>query len=223
MSLPLYKKIKNIMFEEISELSVNDPIPSERVLAELYEASRMTVRKALDELVEEGYLYRDAKRGTFVADRESLRKNTLIETMVRGDLEYRVLYFDVRASSSFSVHKALHIRPTDQVVRMTRLVSDESGPFAIEEIYVERRAMSDEEVNNMTKWQSFNRFMTRDNVVTQRFVPSTVPVQYARLLKMKIDSPILVVENFISNKMGERLVYTKIYHNPAAGHIEITA
>ncbi len=222
MSLPLYKRIKNMMFEEIQQLEVNDPIPSERVLAETYEASRMTVRKALDELVEEGYIYRDPKRGTFVADREGHRKNTLIDTMVKGDLDYRVLYFDVKASSTFAVQKALNIRPSDQVVRMIRLVYEGEDPFAVEEIYVERRAMSDEEVNSMTKWRSFNKFLRDDNVVTQRFVPSVVPVQYAKLLKMNIQSPILIIENFISTKMGDKLAYSKIYHNPEKGHIEIT-
>ena len=54
MSLPIYKKIKNKMIEEIASLRVNDAIPGERVLAETYGASRMTVRKGLDELVDEG-------------------------------------------------------------------------------------------------------------------------------------------------------------------------
>lgn len=222
MSLPIYKKIKNVMIGEIKELAANDPIPSERVLATTYEASRMTVRKALDELVEEGYLYRDGKRGTFVADREGLKKNTLVETMARTDLHYKVLYFDVKSSSSFSVQSALGIRPADQVVRMIRLVFADSEPFAIEEIYIERRAISDEDVNNMTKWRSFNRFITSDNVVTQRFVPSVVPVQYARMMNMQINSPILVIENFVSTKMGEKVAYVKIFHNPAKGHVEIT-
>lgn len=210
------------MFEEIQELSVNDPIPSERDLAEIYDASRMTVRKAVDELVKEGYLYRDKTRGTFVADREGHRKNTLIETMIRGDLSYRVLYFDVKASSSFAVQSALGIRPSDQVVRMIRLVFDGGDPFAVEEIYVERRAMTDEEVNNMTKWRSFNHFLTDGNVITQRFVPSVVPVQYAKLLKMNIHNPILMIENFISTKMGDKVAYSRIFHNPEKGHVEIT-
>lgn len=223
MGMPLYKKIKNKMFGEINELSVNDPIPSERVLAEMYKASRMTVRKALDELVEEGYLYRDTTRGTFVADFQGLRKNTLLETMARPDLGYKVIYFDVKASSSYQVQSALNIRPSDQVVRMVRLVLDKDDPIAIEEIYVERRLMSDEEVNSMTKWKSFNAFLMEGNVLTQRFTPSVVPVQYAKMLGMNINSPILVVDNFISTKMGNKVAYSKIFHNPEKGHIEITA
>lgn len=223
MSLPIYKKIKNKMIEEIASLRVNDAIPGERVLAETYGASRMTVRKALDELVDEGYLYRDPKRGTFVADKDSVRKNTLLDIFVSEELDYKVLYFDVKSSSSFSVQKALNIRESDQVVRMVRLALVEKEAYAIEEIYVERRKLTDEEVSRMTQWRVFNKFLTKDNVVTQRFVPSVVPVQYARLLKVPLSKPVLIVENFISNRQGEKVAYVKIYHNPEKGHVEITA
>ena len=223
MSLPIYKKIKNKMIEEIASLRVNDAIPGERVLAETYGASRMTVRKALDELVDEGYLYRDPKRGTFVADKDSVRKNTLLDIFVSEELDYKVLYFDVKSSSSFSVQKALNIRESDQVVRMVRLALVEKEAYAVEEIYVERRKLTDEEVSRMTQWRVFNKFLTKDNVVTQRFVPSVVPVQYARLLKVPLSKPVLIVENFISNRQGEKVAYVKIYHNPEKGHVEITA
>ncbi|NMB18536.1 MAG: GntR family transcriptional regulator [Erysipelothrix sp.] len=223
MSLPIYKKIKNKMIEEIASLRVNDAIPGERVLAETYGASRMTVRKALDELVDEGYLYRDPKRGTFVADKDSVRKNTLLDIFVSEELDYKVLYFDVKSSSSFSVQKALNISESDQVVRMVRLALVEKEAYAVEEIYVERRKLTDEEVSRMTQWRVFNKFLTKDNVVTQRFVPSVVPVQYARLLKVPLSKPVLIVENFISNRQGEKVAYVKIYHNPEKGHVEITA
>lgn len=223
MSLPIYRKIKNKMIEEIASLRVNDAIPGERVLAETYGASRMTVRKALDELVDEGYLYRDPKRGTFVADKDSVRKNTLLDIFVSEELDYKVLYFDVKSSSSFSVQKALNISESDQVVRMVRLALVEKEAYAVEEIYVERRKLTDEEVSRMTQWRIFNKFLTKDNVVTQRFVPSVVPVQYARLLKVPLSKPVLIVENFISNRQGEKVAYVKIYHNPEKGHVEITA
>ncbi len=223
MSLPIYLKIKKIMVQEIADLNANDPIPSERVLAENYGASRMTVRRALDELVDEGLLYRDPKRGTFVADKESVRKNTLIDMMEDETLHYKVLYFDVKASSGKDVQQALNIREADQVVRMVRIAYVDGEPSAIEEVYVERHSISDEDFNKMTRWTSFNQFLTKNNVVTQRFIPSVVPVQYARLLKMKLGSPILIVENYISNKQGEKVAYVKIYPNPDRGHIEITA
>lgn len=223
MSLPIYKRIKNKMLVEIGFLHANDPIPSERVLAHSYQASRMTVRKAIDELVDEGILYRDAKRGTYVADITTAKKNTLIDTMVNDEVSYRVLYFDVKSYSSFSLQKALDVRPADQVVRMIRIMSIDNVPYAVEEFYVERRSITDEELNNMTNWKNFNQFLNEETVVTQRFVPTIVPVQYAKLLNMNLGSPILMVENFFTDRTGERLAYAKIYHNSEVNPVEITS
>lgn len=223
MSLPIYKRIKNKMLVEIESLQANDPIPSERVLAHSYQASRMTVRKAIDELVDEGILYRDAKRGTYVADVTMAKKNTLIDTMVNEDVSYRVLYFDVKSYSSFSLQRALNVRPSDQMVRMIRLMAIDSIPYAVEEFYVERRSITDEELNNMTNWKSFNQFLDEETVLTQRFVPTIVPVQYAKLLNMDLNSPILMVENFFADRTGNRLAYAKIYHNSEVNPVEITS
>ena len=44
----------------------DEPIPSERELMEMYQVSRITVRKAVDELVNEGYLYKIQGKGTYV-------------------------------------------------------------------------------------------------------------------------------------------------------------
>ena len=43
-----------------------EPIPSEQELMEMYQVSRITVRKAVDELVNEGYLYKIQGKGTYV-------------------------------------------------------------------------------------------------------------------------------------------------------------
>ena len=52
MAAPIYLQIKDQMIEEIQQLSANAPILSERDLAVKYNASRMTVRKAVNELVD---------------------------------------------------------------------------------------------------------------------------------------------------------------------------
>ena len=58
MATPIYRKIKDLIMQEIEDKTANSPIDSERDMAVRFDASRMTVRKAIDELVEEGFLYR---------------------------------------------------------------------------------------------------------------------------------------------------------------------
>lgn len=66
--VPKYYQLKKILIEKINneEFEVNVPIPSERELTELYQVSRITVRKAIEELVNEGYLYKIQGKGTYV-------------------------------------------------------------------------------------------------------------------------------------------------------------
>jgi GntR family transcriptional regulator len=52
------------------EFQVNDLIPSERELMVKYDMSRITVRKAIDDLVNEGYLYRVQGKGTYIKSDE---------------------------------------------------------------------------------------------------------------------------------------------------------
>lgn len=65
---PVYKRLKDTIIREIKNgtLQENDPILSERLLSEQFGISRISTRKALKELIAEGYLYTLPGKGTFV-------------------------------------------------------------------------------------------------------------------------------------------------------------
>lgn len=67
--VPLYYQLKQILLNLINqeELKPGDLIPTERELGDKYQLSRITVRTAIQELVQEGYLERRQGVGTFVA------------------------------------------------------------------------------------------------------------------------------------------------------------
>lgn len=60
LKLEIIKKIENDEFLD------DQMIPSERELIKEFGVSRITVRKAIDELVNEGYVYRVQGKGTYV-------------------------------------------------------------------------------------------------------------------------------------------------------------
>lgn len=69
-SSPLYLWLAALLRDQIAagQLDTHAPVPSERMLSERYQVSRMTARHALEILTLEGYLYRNPRRGTFVAE-----------------------------------------------------------------------------------------------------------------------------------------------------------
>lgn len=67
--IPLYFQLKTILLEAIKrgDYPVDSMIPTEKELSEMFQISRTTVRQAITEMVQEGWLYRIASKGTFVA------------------------------------------------------------------------------------------------------------------------------------------------------------
>lgn len=67
--IPLYYQLENIIKKRIEEgiYKVDEKISSERKLSEELDISRMTISKAINNLVEEGVLYRKRGHGTFVS------------------------------------------------------------------------------------------------------------------------------------------------------------
>lgn len=65
-----YERLKQSIKEKIDahEWTANQVIPSENKLCEQYGISRITVRRAVDELVHEGVLYRIKGKGCFVRE-----------------------------------------------------------------------------------------------------------------------------------------------------------
>jgi DNA-binding GntR family transcriptional regulator len=71
--IPLYLQLKNLIIEKIEsgEYEESSKIPSEQELCEMYNISRPTVRQAISELTNNGYLYKEKGKGTFVAKPKS--------------------------------------------------------------------------------------------------------------------------------------------------------
>ncbi len=73
-SIPLYLQLKDLIIKQIenNEYAPNTQIPSEQDLCRLYDISRPTVRQAISELTNSGYLYKEKGKGTFVFGRKNI-------------------------------------------------------------------------------------------------------------------------------------------------------
>ena len=67
-AIPLYQQVIDIIKNEINSgaYKAGARIPNEFELAESYKVGRVTVRRAIEELVQQGYLTKRQGKGTFV-------------------------------------------------------------------------------------------------------------------------------------------------------------
>ena len=67
--IPIYVQIRETLRGEITSqvLKRGEKLPSEQELASQFKVSRMTIRESIEDLVDEGLLYRRHGVGTFVA------------------------------------------------------------------------------------------------------------------------------------------------------------
>lgn len=70
MATPKYERVKKFLIDFIqsSALKYGDSMPTENELMKMFEVSRHTIRRALSDLVNQGWLYTMQGSGTFVAD-----------------------------------------------------------------------------------------------------------------------------------------------------------
>ena len=84
-SVPIYEQIKKSIIEQIinDDLKEDEMIPSIRNLAQDIKISIMTIKKAYDELENEGYIVSIQGKGTFVAK----KNNELAKEKAQKDIE----------------------------------------------------------------------------------------------------------------------------------------
>lgn len=142
--LPLYYQIKEILKEMIEneELMPGTAIPPEREICEFQGVSRMTVNKALIELVNEGLLYREQGKGTFVAyPKEKQQLSQLMsftEEMEKKGVKTstKVLSFQLKdATKQIKSTLALPDKET-KVFEIKRLRLSQDEPVAIETVWI---------------------------------------------------------------------------------------
>lgn len=134
--VPKYYQLKRALIEQIDneEFAPNVPIPSERELVETYQVSRITVRKAIEELVNEGYLYKVQGKGTYVKTDEGgsdlFAITSCTEDVIRlGMTPSRKVVVSEVVKANMKRAKTLEITLDDNVCMMGRILYADKEPL----------------------------------------------------------------------------------------------
>lgn len=134
--VPKYYLLKNIIIDKIDneEFTSGQLIPSERELMEIYQVSRITVRKAIDELVNEGYLYKIQGKGTYVKEdcggSDLISITSCTEDVIRLGMtpSKRVMLFQLKKADAKRA-KVLELTKDDNVYQLGRILYADQEPL----------------------------------------------------------------------------------------------
>ena len=84
-----YVTVKNKLLADIGNgvYKVGDKLPTEREMCEMFQVSRITVRQALAELQNDGWVQRTQGRGTFVQPRDR-KKSRKFESLLNSNYSF---------------------------------------------------------------------------------------------------------------------------------------
>lgn len=126
---------------ESGELKAGDRLPSEAQLCQIYRVSRITVTRAIHDLVAEGLLYRIRGKGTFVKGEVItegvLKLSGFTERMRRQNLDLQTQLIErdwVVVPEKMATYFGLN--PELQVIRLKRLRIVKGEPFCLSVSYL---------------------------------------------------------------------------------------
>ncbi|WP_100010238.1 GntR family transcriptional regulator [Lentibacillus sediminis] len=222
-SMPLYKQIANNIKEDIADakLTSGDAIPSETNLAKTYGVSRVTIREAIKQLVEEDILYRVQGSGTYISH-EKIEHNILklqgfTEEMSELDNNpsNEILEFQLMPADQ-EVRDHLKIGEGEKVYYVKRLRLADYEPLIVEESYLPVDLFPDLSIEVM-KHSKYDYISGKGYKIDRRFgelIPKMPSAEMIQHLQITESDPLLYMQAFSTFKDGTVFEYSKIYFHP---------
>jgi len=229
---PLYYQIYVLIRDKI--LSGTYPngalIPTEKQLEQTFNVSRITVKRALDELAKEGLVSRQRGRGTMVTFSAPVSSSLgnmdgLLEDMLNIVLETKVqiLEFDY-VTAAPHVTDALKLSPDAKVQHAVRTRYKDETPFSYVITYVpedigrsfKRTDLKDQPILALIEKSGVSISRARQTVTATLADGTTAPA-----LNIGIGSPLLKVSRIVYDTDDRPVEYIIIYYWPGLYRINM--
>jgi GntR family transcriptional regulator len=217
-SLPLYQQLQRAIREAIEKriLGPDDALPAERQLATDLAISRITVRKAIDGLVEEGLLVRKQGAGNFVCAR--IEKNFAKLTSFSEDMRARGRtprsIWLRRSEGTVTPEEAFTLRlsPGAPVYRFHRLRYADDAPMALEYATIVSAALPSLESVDNSLYEALQVAGNRPVRALQRLRALLLNAEQAKLLHAHEGDAGLLVERVGFLPDGRAIEFSQSYY-----------
>lgn len=218
---PLYSRFEELVRERIDagEWPAGTLIPSERELSAEFGLSRATTRKALDRLVAEGVLRKEARRGTYVAEPKTVFEALTLRGFSSQALEAgaspasRLIRFE-RVVPAAQVASRLDV-PTSQLVYLIeRLRTVDGTPVALHQSHVPMHLAPELQQEDLESRSLYEVLSSRYGLRVdhaQETLESSLATQYeAVVLGVQPGAPMLLLNIRLVTTDGRPLEVVKV-------------
>jgi len=220
--LPLYHQLYEILRGSIhsGEWLPGDMIPPESELTERYEVSRTTVRQVLDMLVNEGLIYRQRGRGSFVAhptvEQALVRIVSFTDDMrQRGLTPGTEVLFSGLVPAPVDIARRLEIEPGEELAHLKRLRLAEGEPMSVEESFLVHRhcpGVLDGDYASNPLREALVSYGIRWLHARQTIRALVAPGDLARVLSIEPRAALLFIERVSYSQQHVPVEFLRIYY-----------
>lgn len=216
--LPLYLKIRRAIREKINA-GVYTPgaaIPSEADLAQQYDTTKLTIRNAIDGLIDEGLLFRVQGKGTFVTHGLKAHGSSSGPRGFRatqGDLQHqasvRVLETALRPAGPYYA-RLFSVSPESDLFQVRRLNCVDGKPYAIETAQVPCELFPGIETVDVSLFSLYEFYALRGHEVaraSEELLVRELKPREAQLLRGSAGDPALGIRCVSYDAEGRALEY----------------
>ena len=220
---PLYSHVEAVLAREITDgyLKVGDQLPTEDSLIERFEVSRITVRRAIQNLVSRGLVEIRRGKGTFVAapkiTQELTKLSGFVEDMhaVGRKPTARVIGKDI-VTADKTVAGQLALTRGERVVRIRRVRLADGVPLSFDETYLPLELGKKIITNNLKTEPIFSLLERKYDVplieAEYKLEAVIADPEVAAALRVKQGSPIFLIERTSYSTSGRPVDYEKMYY-----------
>jgi len=220
--IPVYVRIRESIREEITKglLKRGEKLPPEHELAARHSVSRMTIRESIEDLVNEGLLYRRHGVGTFVAfphlQRDHTRLTSFFDKAEEDGVEVRaeLLSLEVMAAKA-RIARALDLPPGSRVIRIRTLRYADNVPITVHEAYVPQKPFANivnENLEAQHLWTLYEKCGYKVKRAVQRLEAREADREIAELMKIREGAAILFKERTVYAEDGTPVEFTYCYN-----------
>lgn len=229
---PLYHQLYLVVKRKIEsgDLRQGTLLPAEKDIAEFFDVSRITVKRALDDLEAEGYVSRHRGRGTHITykyEPKVLRAplNNMLDSLkvMSRETQVRLIEF-VRVSPPPPVAEALRIEADQLLDRVVRVRLSEGLPFAHYTSWTIPigTGMEHESLKTHSRFDLFRKLGVHLNSVNQTITAVAADTTLAQRLIVRVGDPMLQVTRTAFDQRGRPVDYLIACYRPDRFQYQMT-